>query len=331
MPVKTYVLLETMDSTAPIFQQVAGGQRVRLTKIPFHRPPLRITFQDENGVSKTIRYKSGASDEDGNSVIDQRVQIDKLKLDANEPFTTQERKDCMFRNGILVTNKLITQAFLDAHPENITFKGFCDDVKSPKYKLLDKAVESQVKNSDTKLRIKAANKVSELELPELQAMLIRLNGSFFETPNPSSYEGTKEQKVQAATEECQNMLWDFIDDAEEAGLKAVLAKEDEINIDVKTSVLIGKLINNDMLSFDAVEGKISKKDRDGKWITIRDMSSEYALEERERLFSDFLNTEDGKTLKNDLEKDLSLLSENEQSDVNIKIDRRRKENKVVMS
>ena len=68
------------------------------------------------------------------------------------------------------------------------------------------------------------------------------------------------------------------------------------------------MMNAKLLSFDAVEGKISKKSKDGKWITVREMSSEYSLEERLRLFSDFLNTEDGKNLRDDLEKDISNFS-----------------------
>ena len=75
-------------------------------------------------------------------------------------------------------------------------------------------------------------------------------------------------------------------------------------IDDKTTILIGSLLNAGLISFDATEGKISKKDKDGKWIVVREMSDEYSMEERKRLFSDFLNTDDGKALKTDLEKDL---------------------------
>ena len=292
MPIKTYVLLESMDSHAPIYQTTADNKRVQIKKIPYWRPYLRITYQNEDGKSKTIRYKSSATDAEGNSVLDQREQIDKLKIEANEPFTKTERRDLEFRNGILVTNKLISQDYLDMYPAIESFKGFCDDVQQPVYKLLDEALENKIKNKDMRKRIKAANKVIDMDLESATELLIRLNGSFFETPKE--------------LDECQNLLMEFIDDAEEEGLDAVLQKDSEINIDDQTTVLIGKLINQGVLSFDAVEGKISKKDKDDKWITVRDMSSEYSMDERKRLFSDFLNSNAGKNLKDDLEKDLIL-------------------------
>jgi hypothetical protein len=291
MSTKTYVLLDSLNSDAPIYQRVVGDQRVKIAKPPFYPIYLRMTFQDENGISRTIRYKSGATDAEGKSIIDQREQIDKLKIDANDPFTQNERKDRMFRNGVLVTNKKILQDYLEAYPGIKGFKGTCDDVPVPIYQLLDKESEEKVKNSDIRLRVKAANKVLSLDLEGAQSMLIRLNGSFFETPKD--------------LEECQNLLMEFVDDSEEGGLKAVLKEDDEVNIDDKTTVLIGKLINAGKLSFDAVEGTISKKDKNGEWIKVRDMSAEYSLDERKRLFSDFLNTKDGKPLKEDLEKDLN--------------------------
>lgn len=291
MPIKTYVLLESMDSQAPIYQTTADGKRMQIKKIPYWRPFLRVTFQGADGRSKTIRYKSSATDAEGNSVLDQREQIDKLKIEANEPFTTTERKDLEFRNGILVTNKLISQEYLEIYPGVEGFTGYCDDVTQPVYKLLDDVLDAKIKNTDMRKRITAANKVINLNLEEAQAMLIRLNGSFFETPKN--------------IEDCQNLLMEFVDDASEPGLEAVLQKDSEINIDDKTTILIGKLLNQETLSFDAVEGKISKKDKDDKWVTIRKMSAEYTVEERKRLFSDFLNSPAGKLLKDDLEKDLA--------------------------
>jgi hypothetical protein len=305
MSTKTYVLLDALNSDAPIYQRVVGDQRVKITKPPFYPLYLRVTYQDKNGVSKTIRYKENASDADGNAIIDQRTQIDKLKIDANEPFTQNERRDRVFKNGILVTNKNVLQAYLESYPAYDKFDGFCDDIREKAYKLLDKGSEEKIKNSDIRLRVKAANKVLSLNLEGAQSMLIRLNGSFFETPNPSNFTGTEEEKIASALEACQNLLMEFVDDSEEGGLNAVLKEDDEVNIDDKTTVLIGKLINAGKLSFDAVEGTISKKDKNGEWIKVRDMSAEYSLDERKRLFSDFLNTKDGKPLKEDLEKDLN--------------------------
>jgi len=284
MAIKTYVLLENMDADAPVFKQTADGQRVQVKKIPFHRPTLRQEFQDKDGNSRVIRYKSSSK------FIDQDLQIEKEKIEANAPFTTTERRDCEFRFGVLTTNKARAQEYVEAHPEMEGFDGTCDNVRAPKYRLLDEVGEAKIKNEDTRKRVKAASKVYDLNLEEAQALLIKLNGSFFKTPTD--------------IDTCQNLLIDFIDDANIAGLDDVLKGEKEMTVDQKTTVLIGKLINAELLSFDSVQGKISKK-KDSKWIDVREMSDEYSLDERMRLFSDFLNTEDGKPLRVDLEKDLS--------------------------
>lgn len=285
MASKRYELLPCMDADAPVYQTLPDGKREKVTKIPFWRPTLRQTFQDETGRSKTIRYKATSA------TILQSDQIEKEKILANEPFTAQEYNDLVFRFANLQTDNLTAQDYLEAHPDFLGFKGKRPaESREPKYKLVDEVVEAKNKNSEVRLRVNAAKKVLDMEsLDDLQSMIIRLNGAHVVPPN--------------SVEDCQNALMDFIDDAEEEGLKAVMKDEKEATIDEQTRVLLTKLINADLLSFDAVVGVISKKDKDGKWTTIRQMSSEYPVEERMRLFSDWLNTLDGKPLKTDLEKD----------------------------
>jgi hypothetical protein len=286
MATKTYVLLSNMDADAPVFQQTPQG-RQKVTKIPFHRPTLRQQFY-KDGKSVVIRYKSHAS------TIFQDKQMEDDKIPANEPFSANEYTDLKFRHAVLVTNKLMAQNYLEAHPEFEGFTGECDDVREPKYKLIDKEADAKVKNSDIRLRAKALNKVLNLELEELQAMLIRLNGSFFITPDDKA--------------DCENLLVEFIDDAEEAGLNAILEDGDKMSIDDKTTVLIGKLLNAGTLSFDAIPDKVAKKDKAGKWVSVIDMGSEYEADEKKRLFAEFLNTKEGELLKGDLENDLSSVS-----------------------
>lgn len=281
---KMYVMLDALDATAPVFN-VVNNQRIRITKVPRDSPFLQVTFMDNTDrLNKTIRYKSNSN------YIFQSDQIEKEKMLANEQFTQTEREDLIFKNGLLVAPKEITQKFLDKHPQNENFDGICDHVRQPMFKELDKGKEIKTTNEDLRKRTKAAGKILGLELEEAQALLIRLNGSFFDTPED--------------VEECQNMLIDFLDDTNDAGLDDILKEDDALNIDETTTVLIGKLINSGLLSFDQVEGKISKKAKDGKWIVLRDMSNEYGMDEKKRLFSDFLNTADGKALKNDLENDI---------------------------
>lgn len=283
MSFKTYELLESMNADAPVYQTLPDGKRERLTKIPFHRPTLRQTFQDEKGKPKTIRYKETSN------TIDQNVQILDEKIPANEPFTQTERDALVFRYATLTTDNITAQDYLEAHPEFVGFKGKCAEIRQPRYKLVDEVADATEKNEDIWKRVDAINKIRHLNLEELQSLMIRLNGYAFKTPS--------------TVKDCQNALVEFIDDAGDKELDAVL--KDETTVDEKMTILIGKLINSELLSFDAVQGKISKKDKDGKWITIREMSTEYSLDERMRLFSDFLNTEDGKPLRVDLQNSLN--------------------------
>lgn len=287
MSIKTYVLLESLDSDAPIFQTTADGQRVQIKKMPVHRPTLRQTFQDSEGVTHTIRYKANSNH------IDQKQQMELEKIEANVPFTTREYRDPEFKFGSLTTNKKILQDYLEAHPEFNEFNGTCDDIPTPRYKVYDIAAEAKLSNTEMRSRIKAGAKVLELDLEGAQAMLLRLNGSFFDVP-----------KGEGALDVCQRMLIEFIDDAEMPGIEAVLKTDTDMSVDEQTTVLLGKLINQGAVSFDAVKGNISKKDKNNKWLSIREMADTYSIEERMRLFSDFLNSPDGKTLKNDLEKSL---------------------------
>jgi hypothetical protein len=292
MSIKTYVLLDSMNADAPIFQRLPNNQREQITRIPRHRPYLQVTFQDENGKSKTIRYKANCDS------VDQAVQIKEFGILANEKFTQNERDNPWFKYGLLTTDKQNLQLFLESHPEFNEFKGSCDSVKKHCYKLLDKVGESKIKNDDTKKRVKAAYKIINLELDSARNLLIKINGSYFETPKT----GNDESDLQ----ECQNMLTEFLDSTNEAGLDAILKEDITDTIDEKTTVLLGKLINAGELSFDAVADAIAKKGKDNNWIKLRDISAtQYTAAERMRLFSDFLNTEDGKPLKNDLEKQMA--------------------------
>lgn len=282
MATKTYVLLESMDADAPVYRQTAEGGRIQVKKIPFHRPTLRQEFQDENGVSRVIRYKSASK------YIDQDKQMTEEKIDANAPFTTSERRDCEFRFGVLTTNKLRAQDYLEAHPEFQGFKGTCDSVREPKYKLLDEVGDAKIENAKTRKRVKAANKIYDLDLAGAKEMIIKLNGFSIDTPDDLDL--------------CQQMLIKFIDDHEEEGLDAVLSEE--TTNDEKNTVLIGLLVEKELLNFDLGKGKVSKKDAAGKWVAVKDISAD-TMDEQKRLFSQYLLTKKGAALLEDLNKALS--------------------------
>lgn len=282
MATKTYELLPVMDANAPVYQSLPDGKREQIKKIPFHRPTLRQTFQGEDGKNKTIRFKETCE------TIDQNKQILDEKIPANEPFTQAERDALVFRFATLTTDNITAQEYLEAHPEFIGFKGKRPaEIREARYKLVDEVKDAETENDFIWKQTDALIKIRQLGLEDLQALMIRLNGFAFKTPT--------------TIKDCQNELARFINDAEETDLDNILKDESSTTVDEKTTILIGKLINADILSFDAVQGNISKKDKDGKWINIRSLSNEYSLEERMRLFSDFLNTEDGKPLRLDLE------------------------------
>lgn len=280
---KTYVLLDSLNNTVPIFQRVNKDQRVPIVKRAGYAPYLQLVMQDEEGISRHVRYKEGCP------TFDFDEQVEKYKIPPNAKYTNAEYNDRNFRDGILTTKKVSLQNWLEMIPSFEGSKNTADEIQKA-YTLYDKSVDNKIQNAATKKRVRAMNKVLDLDLEAAQALIIRLNGSFFVPPDD--------------LDECQNMLVDFVDAAEDKGLDAVLATDAELTVDEKTTILIGNAINAGILSFDKVEGKISKKDKSGKFVAVRDMSAEYPLEERKRMFSDFLNSEDGKPLKADIEKDL---------------------------
>lgn len=286
MATKVYVLLDALDVDSQAFQQLPNGQRSQIKKIPWHRPYLRLPVTDEEGVSRMLRYKSTSK------YHFEDEQLDKEKIDANAKFTDAERDENRFKYGVLVTTKVHQQEFLEINPEFEGSKYTSDNVKRKTYKLMDKAIEAKDENKSIVRRVRAMNKILSLDLEDAQAMIIRLNGTFVETPTD--------------VEDCQNMLVRFLDDHDgEEAIDAVMKEDKNVTVDDKTKVLIGKLINAKLLSFDEKKGAVVKKDAAGKWLEVREISDEYSPEERVRYFNEFLNTDDGKLLKSDLEKELA--------------------------
>lgn len=284
--VKTYVLLDVLNSTAPIYQHIGDGKRVQLEKIQNWSPYLRITFQDKDAHTRTIRYKEGLD------TIDQKVQIKEFETPANVGWTTRERSNVVFVLGTLTTNKENVQKYLESYPAYDKFEGFSDDHRTPCYKLLDLAAESKIRNTEIRKRVNAAQKVLNINLEEKQELLLRLNGSFFMPPESDL--------------DCENMLMEMIDEMDEAQMDEVL--RDELTPDESVSILIGKLLNSGELSFDKSQNQISKK-ISGNWVDVKEISSEYTPEERKRYFLEFLTSDSGKQLLADLRKDVDVKNE----------------------
>lgn len=281
VPVKTYVLLDALDIDGSFYQQLGNGQRSQLRKIPLHRPYLEVPLQTKDGEAKVLRFKEHSN------FIYKNDQWEKEKIDANAKFTQKEYDLPKFKNGVLTTNKKNLQDFLESHPEYLGFEGFCDYVAKPCYKLLDKSAEAKLKSLDIKKRIEAGKRIYDMSLQEIQDLMIRINGRHFAPP--------------ADIEDCQIQMMTFIEDTNDEGLKEIM--NGEATIDQKVLILISRLINAGSLQFDD-NGDIKRKIKTGDFTTVRNISSEYDLDQRISYFSDFLNTEDGKLLKTELESDL---------------------------
>lgn len=291
MAIKTYVLLDHTRPTAPVYLQVNATQRQRLDTRPVDHSFMQVTFTDREGKNRTIRLKLSTNK------IYQDEQI-KDGILANEKFTQAEKDSVRFQNGVLTTGNLTVQAFLEASPQNEDFwkplpddtekkVGYCVDIQQPMYRLFDNTKEKISDNEMFKKRLKAANKINDLDLEASQALMIRLNGSFFKAPDNLL--------------DCQLGLVAFLDDANEAALDDLI--RDTITVDEKVTVLIGKAIKAGVISFDAVPNQVVKMVGDKK-VNLKEVSSEYDPEERKRIFAEFLISKDGELLLNDLNKDV---------------------------
>lgn len=290
MSVKTYVLLEHTHATAQVYLQVNPQQRVRLYKRPNDHAYGQITYTDREGNNRTIRLKLNC-----NSIF-QDEQIEKHKIPANEKYTQAERDALMFRDGSLTTENLTVQKYLEASPQ---FNGFwvkdkdgkvgsCSELRQPLYTVYDENIELDTEDRMFMLRLKAANKIAAInDVKVAQELMYKLNGSFFKAPNE--------------IKKCRSELIRFLDESDEAMLEKLL--EGDMNVDEKTTVLIGKAIGLEIISFDRVEDQVVKISG-SKVVNLKEISSEYTPEERKRYFSEFLTSNDGKLLMQDLEKEV---------------------------
>ena len=286
---KTYVLLDAMNSTAPIFQQVSKTQRVQMNKLRQWDTYKQLTFTDEKGENKTARLKLNAN------TIWQDEQVKDLNIPANEKFTDRERLATRFVYGTLMTNNLVVQKFLEAIPQFDGFKGERDDIPAA-YTTYDKKTETKAANEDFRKRLKAATKIVELDLKGGEELLLAVYGSSYELPK-----GDKESRLN----DVQNALVRFLDEDGEAAVEEIL-KDRTGNVDDALAILIGKAVNMGILSFETVVGQVAHKRLD-KWEPVKEISSDYDIPTRQRYFSEWLSSPDGALEKGDIEKEIAAI------------------------
>lgn len=284
-----YMLLDHTKPTANVFQRINKTQRTRLDKRRLDAAYMRIAFVDRDGKNKVIRYKKSCP------TIYQNEQIKEYGVLANESFTQREREEVMFRDGLLITMNETLQQYLEASPQFEDFwkkdaegrVGYCDEILQPLYKIYNPMAKVLDDNINFKTRLKAGNKIDEIKtVEEAHAMMKRLFGAFYKGPS--------------TIEECQNILVDWLDDATDEGIAALL--RNELTSDEYIDILIGKAIDIDYISFDQVKDFVVKKAAGGQYVPVKEISSTYPLEERKNQLATFLVSDAGKGLKADLEK-----------------------------
>lgn len=286
---KIYHLIDNGKSSIEHYQRISKHQRVRLGVRKNDRPYLKITCTEADEVNRTLRFKLNCNS------IDQAEQIEKYKIPANEKFSDAERGMLQFKNGVLVVTNKIAQQFLDRHPQNERFNGECPDVTQKLFR--EFVPEEKTKNEVNafRRRLDAANKVASVSLEEGQALLIRLHGSFYKAPDDIN-------DVIAA-------LVAYLDEADDKGVEEVL--RDGKTLQDEITILIGKALQKEVLSFEeaGMENFVVKK-KGGQIIPLKEISATLGLQERKRLFAEFLASNDGVLHLEDLRKEVGATEEN---------------------
>lgn len=303
MALKTYVLLDHTKPSASIYRQINATQRVKLDKRIVDHPYLQIAFQDHKGVRRTIRLRLSHTSE---IFMDEQK---KLGLDANIKHTQRDKDAVRFYFGSLITGDQTVQKFLETSPQFEDFwkpdekgnKPLCEEVSGPMYKLLDESKDIVGRSKEFKLRVKAGALIGDMKLKQAQDMLIRVYGSFYTPPTVN-----EQMTAEVAEAECQNQLVDFIDELNFDQLEEFMERAKEENLSDKVTVIIGNAINAGLISFDKVPNQVTKTKGD-KDLRLFLVSNEHSDEQRLVMFAEFLLTDAGKPLMEDLQNDLKTL------------------------
>lgn len=277
----TFVLEEALNLQSEIYQQTPGGQRSRIVKIPAYRPYLEAMVRDEKGKTRRLRYKEHSN------FLFADEQKKEENIDDNAKFTESERDNSWFRHGILVTESNSLINYLRAYPGNSKSPYKSDKIKPGIFKELDVQKEKEALNEDLRNRTMAAHKIFTLSKPELDDMILDINGSFFEVPSD--------------IQEVQNLLLEWLDNTDDSGVKRIINFIPNETIDKEARLMVGRLINSGFLSFDELPNAIAKKGKANDWVKVREISAtDYTPDQRVDFFVTFLTSKDGKALYDEL-------------------------------
>jgi hypothetical protein len=269
---KTYVLLEHMHpSSKNMFIRINKDQRQPINKLRDYRPYMKVSFTDESGKNRTIRYKNTTSE------IYQDEQI-KLGILANEKFNQNEYRDLEFRNGVKFTDNETIQKYFETYPGIKGFKGRCNDVRGAEFEVYDKASETKLSNELAKKQVEAGAKIFAMDLEATQSALYRIFGSSY-VPSDDA-------------EENHSTLIEYLNSTDEAAGEIL---KENVNRDDEITILVGKLLTDGVISFDQKANQVSKK-KGSTWIDVKAISNEYSPIERKRIFAEFLASDAGQPL-----------------------------------
>lgn len=285
---KIYHLLDNGKSSVEYYQRINANQRVKVENRKNDRPYLQITFTDENGVNRTIRFKLNAN------TPFQDEQIEKLKIPANEKFTNAEMDSLWFKNGVLVTANKLAQFFLDIHPQNEKFTGDCPDIKEKLFREYNPAAKTDNDVKAFRNRAALANKILAMDLEEAQSTLIRLNGSYYKAPEELN--------------DCITGLVDILDAADDDQVQLML--QGGVSLEDEITILISKATQRGVLSFEepGMENFVVKKSGT-RIIPLKEIPGTLPPNDRRRLFSEFLASNDGALHLEDLRKSVAATEE----------------------
>lgn len=176
------------------------------------------------------------------------------------------------------------------------FAGHAPNNEQQLYKLHDRGKEIKSANAEFKLRLQAVNKIADMKtLEEAQELLLKLKGSFHVVPTDF--------------EEAQNELIDYIDNEDNPNAVSEVLSSGS-SVDEEARIIVGKAIAAKILSFNDVPNMVAKWQAN-QWYPVKEINStEYTSEQRLSYFVEFLTSETGKLLYDDIKTALEPSADN---------------------
>lgn len=277
MSKKIYRLLDA-GPKVKFTRTTEDGQKIAVEIYNPWRPHLRYRVTTPEGKSQTLRFLRESDS------IDQAQQIKDGFL-ANLPFSTADRRELDFINGEIETDKVNVQKFLDAIPHNKAYAGDRTgfDIRFEEF---IPVVARKLNLALGKKQAQAALAMHDMAEEEMDIAILKIHGSAFQLPVGDDTREGIESRISAKMEILQNEIND-----NEAALDIILEAKQTDTVET----IIGKAVNAGVLSFIEQPDAVMIK-RDGKWVKLLAISDQHDETQKQQLFRDRLESEDGKPM-----------------------------------